>query len=273
LIVCPYHAWTYELDGALRANKVFGKVDGFDTREFCLKTVKIEEFLGFVFFNMDPQARPLAEQAADVAQEVLKYCPQPEQLKFAARLTFEVKANWKNIADNFQECYHCPLAHPQFVQLVDNQAYRSHQLGIATGHLAPGRADSAAYKFDPTAPGAQPFYAGWFLWPNVALNVFPGRRNLSFLHIIPTGPETSLEHWDFFLEDETPNEEEQASIDYVERVLQPEDIGIVESVQRGLHSKAYEQGRFVVTRERDQFSEHGVHYFQAMWRKAMDGHG
>ena len=78
------------------------------------------------------------------------------------------------------------------------------------------------------------------------LNVFPGRRNISFMHIMPTGPETTRSIGEFFLEDERPNAEEQAAMDYVKQVLQPEDIGLVESVQRGLHSKGYTQGRFVV---------------------------
>ncbi len=272
MIVCPYHAWTYDLDGKLRANSIHKGVEGFDAREFCLKPVQVEEFLGFLFVNLDPKARPLAEQTAHLAEEVRSYCPEPEKLKFAGRLTFDVKANWKNIADNFQECYHCPGSHPQLVQLLDNDAYRVRTYGIVSSHLAPGRPDSAAYQFDPNAPGAQQFYAGWYLWPTVALNVFPGRRNMSFLHLMPTGPETTREHWDFYLEDATPNAEERASIDYIEKVLQPEDIRIVESVQRGLHSHAYAQGRFVVNKERNSVSEHGVHYFQSLWARAMDGH-
>ena len=60
-------------------------------------------------------------------------------------------------------------------------------------------------------------------------------------------------------------------MDYVKQVLQPEDIGLVESVQRGLHSKGYTQGRFVVNSRLDSCSEHGVHHFQSMWLRAMNG--
>lgn len=270
-IVCPYHAWSYELDGRLRSSKLFTQVEGFDTKEFCLKSVQIEEFLGFVFVNCDPAARPLAEQAAGLDEDVRKYCREPETLKFAGRLTFNIQANWKNVVDNFQECYHCPATHPALVQLFDHQVYRTRNFGIASSHIAPARDDNAAYKFDPSAPGAQVFYGAWLLWPNLTLNVFPGRRNISFMHIMPTGPESAMEHWDFFLEDETPNAEEQAAMEYIKQVLQPEDIGLVESVQRGLHSKGYNQGRFVVNPQRDSFSEHGVHHFQSMWLNAMSG--
>jgi phenylpropionate dioxygenase-like ring-hydroxylating dioxygenase large terminal subunit len=270
-IVCPYHAWSYELDGKLRSSKPFAQVAEFDTREFCLKAVRLEEFLGFLFINLDPAARPLAEQAAGLDEDIRKYCREPETLKFAGRLTFDIRANWKNVVDNFQECYHCPGAHPALVQLFDHGVYRTRNFGIASSHIAPGRDDNAAYKFDPGAPGAQTFYGAWLLWPNLTLNVFPGRRNISFMHIMPTGPETTLEHWDFFLEDERPNAEEQAAMDYVKQVLQPEDIGLVESVQRGLHSKGYTQGRFVVNSRLDSFSEHGVHHFQSMWLRAMNG--
>ncbi|MGH8337989.1 MAG: SRPBCC family protein, partial [Gammaproteobacteria bacterium] len=68
-----------------------------------------------------------------------------------------------------------------------------------------------------------------------------------------------------------PNAEEQAAMEYIKQVLQPEDIGLVESVQRGLHSKGYTQGRFVVNSQRDSFSEHGVHHFQSLWLNAMRG--
>lgn len=270
LIVCPYHAWAYDLDGQLKPNRVTRRLEDFSAKEFCLKPVKIEQFLGFVWANIDCDAVPLAEQAIEFEAEVRQYVDSPETLKFAGRLTFEIKANWKNVVENFQECYHCPPAHPALVQLFDHGIYRTRNYEICSSHIAPARGANSAYSFDAAAAGANPVYAAWFLWPNVTLNVFPGRRNLSFMHIMPTGPETTLEHWDFFLDEETPNEEEVAAMAYVKDVLQPEDIGIVESVQRGLHSKAYTRGRLVIDPDMTSNSEHGVHHFQKMVQKALD---
>lgn len=269
MIVCPYHAWTYELDGKLRTNSILETVDEFESKEFCLKPVKVEIFLGFVWINLDLNAKPLAEQSAHFGEDVRKYVDTPETLKFAGRLTFEIKANWKNVVENFQECYHCPPAHPALVELFDHGIYRTKNYGICSSHIAPAREDNSAYKFDASKKGNQLMYAAWYLWPNLTFNVFPGRRNLSFMHIMPTGPETTFEHWDFFLEDTTPNEEELAAMDYIKNVLQPEDIGLVESVQRGLHSKAYRQGRLVIDKDLTSNSEHGIHHFQSIYYRAM----
>ena len=269
MIVCPYHAWTYELDGKLRSNAVFDTVDDFKTEEFCLKPVQIETFLGLVWANLNLKAVPLSEQSGDFGAEVRKFVQDPESLVFAGRLTFEIKANWKNVVENFQECYHCPPAHPALVELFDHGIYRTKNYGICSSHIAPAREDNSAYKFDANKAGNKLWYAAWYLWPNVTFNVFPGRRNLSLMHIMPTGPETTYEHWDFFLEDMNPNEEEQAAIDYVKDILQPEDIGLVESVQRGLHSMVYSQGRLVIDKELTSNSEHGIHHFQTMYYNAM----
>ncbi len=283
-ITCPYHAWQYELDGQLRSNSVLENVAGFKTEEFCLKPVKLEVFLGFIWINIDLNAKSLAETSGHFEADVRKYVDTPETLVYAGRQTFEIKANWKNVVENFQECYHCPPAHPALVELFDHGIYQTKNYAICSSHIAPAREDNSAYKVDKNQQGAQLMYAAWYLWPNVTFNVFPGRRNLSFMHIMPTGPETTYEHWDFFLDEATPNEEEKAAMEYIKDVLQPEDIGLVESVQRGLHSVAYSQGRLVIDQKlvgegrssdglgdhkASSSSEHGIHHFQSIYYNAM----
>jgi phenylpropionate dioxygenase-like ring-hydroxylating dioxygenase large terminal subunit len=269
MIVCPYHAWTYELDGKLRSNAILDTIEDFKTEEFCLKPVLVESFLGLVWVNLDMKATSLAQQSGNFNQEVRSFVQDPETLVFAGRLTFEIKANWKNVVENFQECYHCPPAHPALVELFDHGIYRTKNYGICSSHIAPAREDNSAFKFDASKTGNKLMYAAWYLWPNVTFNVFPGRRNMSLMHIMPTGPETTYEHWDFFLEDRSPNEEEVAAMEYIKDVLQPEDIGLVESVQRGLHSTVYSQGRLVIDRDLTSNSEHGIHHFQTMYYNAM----
>ncbi len=268
-IVCPYHAWTYELDGRLRSNAVLETVEDFRADEFCLKPVLVEVMLGFVWINLDLDAAPLAEQSGRFADEIRSYCADPETLRFSHRMTFEVKANWKNVIENFQECYHCPPAHPALVELIDHQIYRTKNYDICSSHIAPSRGDNSAFKFDPAKEGALVMFGAWYLWPNVAFNVMPGRRNISVLHMMPSGPETTYEHWDFFFEDGAPNEEETAAMEYLEQVLQPEDIGLVESVQSGLHSRVYSQGRLVIEPTLASNSEHGIHHFQTLYYNAM----
>ena len=267
IITCPYHAWTYHTDGRLRSAIGQKRVEGFAAGEFGLKPVRLEEYAGFVFVNLDPDAPALAAEAGNLADDIKGYCPNVPELKFAHRLTYEIKANWKNVVDNFLECYHCSIAHPAFVDLVDIKNYKTETHGIYSSHISPpGRSDNTAYQI-PDGPAGN--FAAWWLWPNVTFNIFPGPANITVLHIQPTGPETTLEHFDFFFKENTPSDSERQAIDYVDKVLQPEDIGLVESVQRGLHSRGYTQGRLMVDRERSYNSEHGLHHFHALVLKSL----
>lgn len=267
LITCPYHAWTYHTDGRLRSAVGQKNVAGFEATEFALKPVQVEAYAGFIFVNLDPGATSLASQAGDLQTEVLKFCPDVNKLKFSHRLTYELKANWKNVVDNFLECYHCSVAHPAFVDLVDIQNYRTKTHGIYSSHISPpGRCDNTAYQIP---EGDDRDFSAWWLWPNVTFNVFPGPANITALHIMPTGPETTLEHFDFFTLSEELSEAEQAAKSYIDEVLQPEDISLVESVQRGLHSLGYSQGRFIVDKDRTFVSEHGLHHFHSQVLDAL----
>jgi choline monooxygenase len=84
------------------------------------------------------------------------------------------------------------------------------------------------------------------------------------MHIIPVGPERTLETYDFFLETAEPTEAELDSIRYIDEVLQPEDIGLVESVQRGMRTPAFDQGRIVHDPTGSGLSEHAVHHFHGL---------
>lgn len=267
VIVCPYHAWSYHSDGRLRTARGSEKMADFDAGEFCLKQVQVEELCGFVFVNLDPQAKPLKEQSGNLESEMRRYCPEIDRLTLSHRLTYQLKANWKNVADNFLECYHCSPAHPAFVDLVDIKNYRTVTHGIYSSHIAPaGRADNTAYQIP---AGTATDFAAWWLWPNVTFNTFPGPANMTVLHIMPTGPETVLEHFDLYSLDKTPSECEREAMKYIDEVLQPEDIGLVESVQRGLHSRGYHRGRFIVDKDRTYVSEHGVHHFHGLVLEAL----
>jgi choline monooxygenase len=267
LITCPYHAWTYHNDGRLRSAVGQKKVADFQAAEFSLKRVKVEEYAGFVFVNLDPDAKSLRKQAGGLEKEMLKYSPDVTKLRLAKRMTYELKANWKNVVDNFLECYHCSVAHPAFVDLVDVQKYRTKTYGIYSSHISPpGRCDNTAY----TVPeGEERDFSAWWVWPNITFNVFPGPANMALLHIMPTGPETTLEHFDFYNMSGEIQPCEVDAIEYFDKVLQVEDISLVESVQRGLHSLGYTQGRFIVDHDRTFISEHGLHHFHSLVLEAL----
>ena len=261
-LVCPYHAWTYDLDGALTGARRTTDLVDFDQSEICLDEVQVTEFGGFVYVNLDTGAAPLAEQAGDLGAEIADWAPDVEQLTFAHRLTYEIDSNWKNVVDNFLECYHCHVAHKDFVSLVDMDTYEVTTHGIYSSHMAEaGKSANSAYDVsDATVTD----HAVWWLWPNTCLMRYPGRGNFIIMHIIPVGPDKTLETYDFFLETAEPTEAELDSIRYIDEVLQPEDIGLVESVQRGMRTPAFQQGRIVHDPAGSGLSEHAVHHFHGL---------
>jgi choline monooxygenase len=109
-------------------------------------------------------------------------------------------------------------------------------------------------------------HAVWWLWPNTCLLRYPGRGNFMVFQVVPDGPERTLETWDFYLESTELNESERESVRYIDDVLQQQDIALVESVQRGMRTPAFDQGRIVFdpAREGSGLSEHGVHHFHGL---------
>jgi choline monooxygenase len=263
-IVCPYHAWTYDLSGGLKAARRADNMESFDKSEICLDQVQVEEFGGFVYVNLDRTAAPLAQQAPDLAAEIEQWAPDVANLTHAKRLSYEVDTNWKNVIDNFLECYHCHIAHREFVDLVDMDTYEVHTHGIWSSHFADaGKSENSAYD---VSGASVTQHAVWWLWPNTCLMRYPGRGNYMIFQVIPAGPEKTLETWDFFLESPELNEAEVQSVSYIDDVLQQQDIALVESVQRGMRTPAFEQGRIVFDSERSGsgLSEHGVHHFHGL---------
>lgn len=272
-LTCPYHAWVYGLDGSLRQARNSGQLEGFDRCDFALSEVRVEELCGFVFVNLDPDAVALAKQAPGLEEELRFYCPEIDSIGLAQRDTFAVACNWKTLVDNFLECYHCAPAHRDFVDLVDMASYRSEAKGIYSSHISnvACTADSSAYSF---TPGAVEFgFAGWFLWPNLTIWIYPGDANVSVLQMLPVPghPERCVEYQDWFCPGGRPTPQLTEAMIYQKDVLQPEDIGLCESVQKGLRSDGYNQGRFVIDKDRTVLSEHTVHHFQLMVAEAL-GH-
>ncbi len=270
-IVCPYHAWTYDLGGQLTSARHTKHLTDFDTDAICLDQVLVEEFGGFVYVNLDPNARPLAEVSGDLGAEIAQWAPDVAQLTFAHRLTYEIRSNWKNVVDNFLECYHCHVAHEDFVSLVDMDTYKVTTHGIYSSHMAEaGRSENSAYD---VSEATVTDHAVWWLWPNTCMMRYPGRGNFIVLQIIPAGPDLTYETYDFFLESSEPNEAELESIQYLDEVLQVEDIALVESVQRGMQTPAFTQGRIVNDPSGSGLSEHALHHFHGLVLEAYAGVG
>ena len=269
-VTCPYHAWAYHLDGRVRSARGSEKVAGFAADEFCLCQVRVEEFCNFVFVNLDPDAASLASTTGDLEAQIRRYVPDLDGLTKAAECGFELEANWKVVVENFNECYHCPGAHPALASLLDMETYKIETEGLVATHRSRTR-QGANKAYDYQAGGEEALENGIFfvLWPNLMIWVMPGRSNIGLLQCNPSAPGHTVERFDLFLPDATPNGQEQAYADYFRDVLNPEDISLVENVQRGLHQMGYNQGRFMVDAECTDMSEHAVHHFQTLVHEAL----
>ncbi|MFN8224317.1 MAG: ring-hydroxylating oxygenase subunit alpha [Gaiellales bacterium] len=261
-IVCPYHAWVYNLDGRLQGARRADRMETFDKSEICLDQVQVEEFGGFVYVNLDATAQSLGDRAGDLAREIERWAPDVAELTHAKRLTYDVRSNWKNVIDNFLECYHCHVAHPEFVDLVDMDTYEVKTYGIWSSHFAEaGKHENTAYDVSGATVNE---HAVWWLWPNTCLLRYPGRGNFMVFQVVPAGVDRTLETWDFYLETPELSDAEVESVHYIDEVLQRQDISIVESVQRGMNTPAFNQGRIVYDPAGSGLSEHGVHHFHGL---------
>ena len=114
ILTCPYHAWSYDLGGKLRAAGNAENVAGFDVAEFSLASIRVETLGPLVFVNLDSKAEPLDSAYCDLLREFRATIPDFDDLRLYRRSEIPVAANWKVIIENGHECYHCPNVHAEF---------------------------------------------------------------------------------------------------------------------------------------------------------------
>src|SRR5215212_2365267 len=159
---CHYHAWTYGLDGRLRAAP---RTEGLDLDDVALPCATVGTWGPFVFVNPDPEAAPLAETLGELPTIVAEAGLPLDVVRPRRNAGYEIQANWKLVVDNYLECYHCPVAHPGFSQAFDLDDYTLTQYPTFSVQRTPGR------------EAGEGLYA--FLWPNFTINVYPGPGNVS----------------------------------------------------------------------------------------------
>jgi glycine betaine catabolism A len=114
-IVCPYHSWSYKLDGSLRNAPHFKSVDGFDPDQFGLAQLRLVDWHGWLFVDPSGQDAEFAEHVSGLEDVIGPY--RPEDLVVVDRHSYELATNWKVIAENYQECYHCSAIHPELSRI------------------------------------------------------------------------------------------------------------------------------------------------------------
>jgi choline monooxygenase len=256
---CPYHAWTYGLDGGLRAAPRSEEEPDFPREELGLCPVSVGTWGPFVFVNPQPDAEPLADALGSMPAQVAELGLDVDELVHYTRWEAELSANWKIVCENFLECYHCQVAHPQLAEVLDVSAdvYALSTEGPLSSQRGPLR-DETSFGAGGELPRAQ-FH---FLWPNLGVNIFPGRPNISIGPIVPLTPDRTYRFLDYFFGadvDQAWIDELMAFDDQVGR----EDVGLVEGVHRGIASGALEHGVLMGR------SEQLIGHFQQLTAQAL----
>ncbi|UTW05834.1 aromatic ring-hydroxylating oxygenase subunit alpha [Pseudomonas benzenivorans] len=268
VITCPYHAWAFKLDGELAHARNCDNVVNFDKENSSLVSLKVEEYAGFIYINMDPNSGSVEDQLPGMGATLREACAVIDDLHLAARFVSRTHANWKSIVDNYQECYHCGPAHPGFSDSVKIETYW-HKL-FPNWSLQYGEAKSSekSFKFDESAGGAS--FNGFWLWPCTMFNVPPSAQFMTVIYEFPVSADETLQHYDIYFLNKDLTEEQKSLIEWYRDVFRPEDLGLVESVQKGLKSRGYRgQGRIMVDKQRSGISEHGISHFHSLLAKAQ----
>lgn len=261
-VQCPYHAWTYDLDGTLRAAPRAADEEGFAAEELGLVPVRLERWGPLLFVNPDAGAEPLAQTLGGLPDLVAAAGVEVEALVFHHRSVSADEANWKVCCENYLECYHCAVAHPGFSAVIDvsPDAYELEQtaewFSTQRGPVRPGRAASFV------TAGEVERSQFHFLWPNVTMNIAPGRPNLSIGPVLPEGPERTSRWLDYFFAPDTDLEWVREYLAWDDQVG-AEDAALVERVQRGVRSGAVADGRLL------SGSERLVAHFQRLTYRAL----
>jgi len=253
-LVCPYHGWTYGLDGALKGVPQFDGVCDFDKTQNGLVPIRVETWESFVFVTLHPHIPPLTGVRDRLITDVAKL--ELSKLRFTERRSYDLNCNWKVYVDNYLDGgYHVPFIHGELASVIDDKAYKIETFGNVCVQSSPitggGHAGTSAVR------GGDMAYYYW-LYPNFMLNWYEGVMDVNL--VIPLGVDRCRVIFDFFFaHDDTDEARHRQSVAVAERV-QHEDIAICESVQRGINSWAYDTGRLSVRREA------GEHLFHRLLR-------
>ena len=250
-LVCPYHAWVYELDG--RLSGVPGRSDfpALDPDERLVEYA-VEVWRGFVFVAVEMPPVSVAEMMAPHEEEVAPY--RLEDMRAIGRVTLRPRpANWKNISDNYSDGLHIPVAHPGLKRLfgAKNYAVEAYdwvdRLGGPIVADAQESVSEAMYRrvlpnVDYLPADRQKHWFYYKLWPNTALDIYPDQ--MDFMQFLPVSPtETMIREIAYAVPDKRREMKLARYLNWrINRLVSSEDSNLVERVQMGMGSVSFGQG-------------------------------
>ena len=268
--ICPYHAWTYQTDGTLRAAPG-ANVSSMPDCTRSLRQVETRIRDGFVFVRLEEGKDDFDEKFGGFFEELNRTIPDLSRMRFARRYKEPVQCNWKIMVENYLECYHCPVTHPALAELVDLENFEISQHEYYLTTTAPaGSPDNAAFSYK-VREDMQKRFTGWGLWPNASFNIFPGQHNILIFHMVPSTAEETYGYCDFFFMDGEVDEEAAALMEWEVDILETEDNDLIMSAHKGMKSGALDHGTFILHSTNHMVSEEPLAHFNYMVERAVNG--
>ncbi len=265
-VQCPYHAWTYDLDGTLigaplmdpappRTSRAAGtpdRLDGFSKEEYPLRSVACEVWDGHIFINLSSSPPPLATQLGDLPRRFAAW--RMTDLRSVRRIDYDVAANWKLIVQNYNECLHCPVIHPLLNRMhhylgADNvpstETYCGGAMGFQEGVETLSTDGKRRRALLPGLDDEQRRVVNYFaIYPNLLLTLHPDYMNT--VTIWPHSPDRTrlVAEWHFHASEiAQPDFVSEDAVEFWDRTNR-EDWAISERAQRGISSRGYTPGPY-----------------------------
>ncbi len=255
---CPYHGWTYGIDGALKGTPDFDGVCDFDRGKNGLVPVPVDTWENFVFVNLHAQSESLRDFLGHLVERVRPL--RLATLCFFERRIYELNCNWKVYVDNYLDGgYHVPHLHKGLNSVLEYANYTIENEDRFSLQSSPVKASNPGADGDAAATrhGDRAYY--FWQYPNFMLNWYEGYLDTNL--VLPLSIDRCRVIFDFYFAevDGAADEHNRQSVAVSHRV-QEEDVDICEAVQRGLHSRAYRAGRLSVRREAGEHLFHRLLY-------------
>jgi glycine betaine catabolism A len=252
-IQCPYHAWTYSTDGRLLGAPHMNDVPDFDKTDYPLHAARVAEWEGFLFVNLSDEAQPFEEVWAPMIGRLTRF--NLANLAVGHRVRYEVHANWKLVFQNYSECLHCPMIHPQLNAVLPYQSgandliegpFLGGYMEITPPHESAtmsGRACGHLVGPDAVQAGERRAYY-YTLMPNMMLSLHPDYVNYYIVH--PLAADRTLVESEWLFHSDTLTDAHTNIHDAIEfwDVTNRQDWEIVERSHRGIASSRYEPGPY-----------------------------
>jgi phenylpropionate dioxygenase-like ring-hydroxylating dioxygenase large terminal subunit len=250
-LTCPYHAWTYALDGRLIGVPHRNDYPGLDQSQLGLRPVELEEWRGFLFVRLEGGGPSVAEMMRPYDHEVEPY--RFEALEALGRVTLRPRdVNWKNVADNYSDGLHIPVAHPGLTRLfgrgytIAAEEHVDRMAGDLLERPSSNPSERAYQKFLPDAEHLPPeLRRRWLyfkLWPNVAFDIYPDQ--VDFMQFLPVSPtDTVIREISYALPDGRREMNAARYLNWrINRRVNDEDTALIRGVQQGMASRGWTPG-------------------------------